>query len=97
MKTDESATAEAAPNTAPAPETVEPEAEPESEAKAPETSQNAATGGAMYTIKPGETLWSIAVDQLGDGERFRDILAVNPALKSNPDLLRAGQEIRLPE
>ncbi len=97
VKTDESATAEAAPNTAPAPETVEPEAEPESEAKAPETPQKAATGGAMYTIKPGETLWSIAVDQLGDGERFRDILAVNPALKSNPDLLRAGQEIRLPE
>lgn len=78
--------------------TAEPEApeEPKTETKAVETPEKAATGDAFYTIKDGETLWSIAVDQLGDGERFRDILAVNPDLQRNPDLLRAGQEIRLP-
>ncbi|MBY8918211.1 tetratricopeptide repeat protein [Nitratireductor sp. L1-7-SE] len=71
--------------------------EPKSEAKAPDAAEKAAMGDAMYTIKPGETLWSIAVEQLGDGERFREILAINPDLRRNPDLLRAGQEIRLPE
>uniref|UniRef100_UPI0025D6670B tetratricopeptide repeat protein n=1 Tax=uncultured Nitratireductor sp. TaxID=520953 RepID=UPI0025D6670B len=86
-----------APGTVPAPEAEETEEEPKSEAKAAETPQKAAVGDAMYTIKSGETLWSIAVDQLGDGERFREILAINPALKRNPDLLRAGQEIRLPD
>ncbi|MEQ9248749.1 MAG: tetratricopeptide repeat protein, partial [Nitratireductor sp.] len=77
-------------------ETGEPADEPKSEAKAPDAAEKAATGDAMYTIKPGETLWSIAVEQLGDGERFREILAINPGLRRNPDLLRAGQEIRLP-
>ncbi|SEB87786.1 Tetratricopeptide repeat-containing protein [Nitratireductor aquibiodomus] len=77
-------------------ETGEPADEPKSEAKAPDAAEKAAMGDAMYTIKPGETLWSIAVGQLGDGERFREILAINPDLRRNPDLLRAGQEIRLP-
>ncbi|EKF19912.1 hypothetical protein NA2_06208 [Nitratireductor pacificus pht-3B] len=63
----------------------------------PAPSSEATGAGAAYVIKPGETLWSIAVDQLGNGERFREILAINPALRRNPDLLRAGQEIRLPE
>ncbi|WP_367715542.1 tetratricopeptide repeat protein [Nitratireductor sp. GISD-1A_MAKvit] len=75
----------------------EPESEPEDRTTEPQAPENGDAGDVMYTIKPGETLWSIAADQLGDGERFRDILAINPDLQRNPDLLRAGQEIRLPE
>ncbi|MCR4269272.1 tetratricopeptide repeat protein [Nitratireductor sp. ZSWI3] len=52
---------------------------------------------ASYVIRPGDTLWSIALEQLGDGERFREILSLNPFLRRNPDLLRAGQQIVLPE
>lgn len=80
----------------PAEKQTAPEAMPKA-AMEPATPPEKSAAGGTYVIKPGETLWSIAVDRLGNGERFRDILAINPALKRNPDLLRAGQEIRLPE
>lgn len=57
-----------------------------------------AAGGvpAAYVVKPGETLWSIAVDRLGRGDLYIDILEANPALQGNPDLIRPGQELRMP-
>lgn len=30
-----------------------------------------------YTVKPGDTLWSIAKDKLGDGRQYREILKTN--------------------
>ncbi|MDS1138471.1 tetratricopeptide repeat protein [Nitratireductor indicus] len=77
-----------APKEEPAPAPAQPE--DKSEASAPGDMQDA------YVVKRGDTLWSIAAEQLGDGERFREILSLNPALKRNPDLLRSGMEIRLP-
>ena len=49
-----------------------------------------------YTVKPGQTLWSIAVEQLGDGNRYHDILELNPALGGDPDRIETGQELKLP-
>jgi len=48
-----------------------------------------------YTIKKGDTLWSIAKKHLGDGQRWRDIVAANPGLA--PAKLRVGQKITLPK
>ena len=47
-----------------------------------------------YTIKDGDTLWSIAQRMYGDGQRWVDIVRANPGLE--PKKLRVGQEITLP-
>jgi nucleoid-associated protein YgaU len=47
-------------------------------------------------VAPGDTLWKIANDQLGDGHRFLEIIQLNPALKRRPDVLTPGQILELP-
>ena len=47
-----------------------------------------------YTIKKKDTLWSIAARHLGNGQRYRDILAANPGL--NAKKLPVGKVITLP-
>jgi tetratricopeptide (TPR) repeat protein len=56
----------------------------------------AAAGPAQYVVQPGQSLWSIAVDHLGDGTRYREILDLNPELQGDPARLRPGQSLRLP-
>ncbi|MCT7373610.1 tetratricopeptide repeat protein [Chelativorans sp. EGI FJ00035] len=58
--------------------------------------QTDAAATRTYTVKPGQTLWSIAVDELGDGNRYHDILELNPFLRGDPDRVGAGQELKLP-
>ena len=53
-----------------------------------------ATGPTTYTIREGDTLWSIAEEHYGDGQRWQDILDANPGLQ--PRKMSAGQEIVLP-
>jgi hypothetical protein len=48
-----------------------------------------------YTVRAGDTLWSIAAARLGDGNRWREIAALN-ALK-NPDDISVGQKLKLPK
>jgi len=48
-----------------------------------------------YTIKKTDTLWSIAIRFLNDGQRWKDIVDENPGL--DPRKLKPGQTIRLPE
>ncbi|MDA4844873.1 tetratricopeptide repeat protein [Hoeflea poritis] len=49
-----------------------------------------------YKVKPGQTLWTIADEVLGDGNRYREILLLNPSLKEGADVIHPGQIIRLP-
>jgi nucleoid-associated protein YgaU len=58
----------------------------------PATSLPVADG--TYTIKKKDTLWSIAARHLGNGQRYRDILAANPGL--NAKKLPVGKVITLP-
>jgi len=51
-------------------------------------------GPVDYTIQKGDTLWSIAKKHLGDGKRWKDIVAANPGLK--PEKLKVGQKIVIP-
>jgi tetratricopeptide (TPR) repeat protein len=50
-----------------------------------------------HVVARGESLWSIARDQLGDAERFRDILSLNPALNADPSSLEIGDTLLLPQ
>ena len=51
---------------------------------------------AAYTVQPGQSLWSIAVDKLGDGARYLEILNLNPELRGDPGRIMPGQELKLP-
>jgi len=47
-----------------------------------------------HTVKSGETLWKIAVTELGDGSRYMEIAKLNNL--PNPDLISVGQVLNLP-
>lgn len=48
-----------------------------------------------YTIQSGDSLWSIAQKQLGNGSRFNEILKLNPKLTAKSNLV-VGGKIKLP-
>jgi tetratricopeptide (TPR) repeat protein len=65
---------------------------------APEPTKSAvAVVPAAYKVQRGQSLWSIAVDQLGNGNRYIEILNLNPQLQGDPGRIVPGQELRLPE
>lgn len=55
---------------------------------------SAAPGTGDYTVKPGDTIRSIAASQLGNGNDWKKIQDANPGL--NPRALRTGQTIKIP-
>ena len=50
--------------------------------------------GREYTIKSGDTLEGIARAELGDGQRWKQIVEMNPGL--DPKSLKIGKKIMLP-
>lgn len=48
-----------------------------------------------YTVKQGDTLWKIALSQLGDGERWQEIAEANDIPIDNPEV-EIGQELTIP-
>lgn len=49
-----------------------------------------------YTVKPGDTLWAIAKQTLGDGSRWREIYNNNvDVIGKDPNLIRPGQVLRI--
>ncbi len=49
----------------------------------------------IYIVRPGESLWSIAEDQLGSGQRYREIERLNQDRLAASGL-RPGLNLRLP-
>ncbi|MBI4479111.1 MAG: LysM peptidoglycan-binding domain-containing protein [Acidobacteria bacterium] len=49
----------------------------------------------VVRVSPGDSLWKIATRHLGDGNQWRVIASANPEI-TNPDVIHAGQQIRLP-
>jgi len=47
------------------------------------------------TVQRGDSLWKLAQQTLGRGNRFPELLAVNPSVV-NPNQIRAGAELLLP-
>ena len=58
------------------------------------TTPAAAPAGADYTVKSGDTLEAIARAQLGDGQKWRAIVEMNPGL--DPKALKVGQKLKMP-
>ncbi len=56
------------------------------------------TRGNLYTIKSGDTLFIVAEQQLGDGNRWREILKPDgtPFTDQDASNLQVGQEICIP-
>ncbi|MEB3329800.1 MAG: LysM peptidoglycan-binding domain-containing protein, partial [Candidatus Sericytochromatia bacterium] len=50
-----------------------------------------------YVVRRGDTLSLIAQDRLGEMERWTEIYEVNAASIDDPDLIRPGQRLLLPE
>jgi nucleoid-associated protein YgaU len=53
-------------------------------------------GEGAYVVKEGETLWSIAEKQYGDGIYFVRIAEANPTM-GDPQKLRPGQKLVIPK
>jgi nucleoid-associated protein YgaU len=49
----------------------------------------------VLTVQPGDSLWKLAQQNLGDGLRWHDLLAANPAIV-DPNHIVAGSQIFLP-
>ena len=56
----------------------------------------AESGPRTYTVQSGDTLWKIAEENLGDGNRFSEIYEANRDVLDNPDHILPGQELKLP-
>ncbi|OLD83445.1 MAG: hypothetical protein AUF67_00945 [Acidobacteria bacterium 13_1_20CM_58_21] len=52
-------------------------------------------GWHVVTVKPGDSLWKLAQQNLGKGPRWRDLLALNPRIV-DANHIAAGSQIYLP-
>lgn len=52
------------------------------------------TDTPVYVVKPGDTLWDIAANQLGNGLRYTEIAELNGL--NDADYIYQGQELKLP-
>ena len=59
------------------------------------TRTTSTAGAREYTIKDGDSLWKIAADELGNGIRYEEILAMNPQITKN-STLAVGTKIKIP-
>jgi nucleoid-associated protein YgaU len=58
----------------------------------------AADGKRTYTVKAGDSFYSIAKSQLGSASRWKELLALNTStVKGDPTALQPGQQLVLPE
>jgi nucleoid-associated protein YgaU len=59
-----------------------------------------ATGAAAsntYTVKPGDTLSKIAKEFLGNANAYMEIFNANKDQLSDPDKIKPGQQLRIPQ
>ncbi len=52
--------------------------------------------GRAYIVRDGDTLWKIAAEQLGDGNRYKEIAKMNSDVLANEDALDVGLHLKLP-
>lgn len=50
----------------------------------------------IYTVKPGDSLWKIANEQLGDPAEVKTIKSLNDDVLKGGDVVRVGMKLRLP-
>jgi 5'-nucleotidase/UDP-sugar diphosphatase len=59
-----------------------------------QTPSAAGTASGSYTVRKGDTLFSIAKQSYGNGNQWQRIASANPGLA--PSTLKAGQKIMIP-
>jgi nucleoid-associated protein YgaU len=58
---------------------------------------NSIPGAAkLYTVKEGDSLWKIAASQLGDGNRYKEIIKLNPNVSTDGENLAIGMKLKIP-
>ncbi|MCG3120529.1 MAG: hypothetical protein ALAOOOJD_03273 [bacterium] len=50
----------------------------------------------VYTVKAGDTLSKIAKGHFGDAKRYMEIFNLNKDILTNPDLIKVGQTLKIP-
>ena len=77
---------------------AEPEqpAEPEAPAEPEQPAEPEASAYQNYTVKAGDTLWSIAKKFMGSGFRWGELFQLNADLVKNPRMIYVGQVLRVP-
>lgn len=64
---------------------------------APEIASTGTTTMTDYVVKPGDNLWDISQDLLGDATKWGDIYKANQDLiGSNPGMIHPGQQLQIP-
>ena len=77
------------------PETPEQPAEPEKPVE-PEKPAEPQQPSGSYTVKAGDSLWSIAQKHLGTGTKWEVIYKANQKLIQNPNQIQIGQVLTSP-
>lgn len=54
------------------------------------------TNAGAYLVVRGDSLWLIAKNQLGSGNRWREIYELNKGVLADPQLIYAGQKLAMP-
>lgn len=68
------------------------------DAAKPAAEKSRSTGAKTYTVKSGDSFYSIAKAQLGNSARWKQLYALNKKTVDNdPTNLRPGQVLKLPE
>ena len=57
----------------------------------------AAPAATTYTVKSGDTLSKIAKEHLGDGNSYMDIFNANRDQLTDPDKIKPGQVLKIPQ
>ncbi len=85
-----------APTRAPLPTIISsPTHVPEQKAETPKSPTAAGATPQTYTVKLGDSLWSIAQEVYGDGNSWRSIATANNL--ANPQYVHVGNEFKLPD
>lgn len=51
---------------------------------------------SWHVVREGESLWQIAADRLGDGNRYDEIAKLNAGVLDSEDFLSVGMRLRMP-
>ena len=50
----------------------------------------------VYIVKDGDSFWEIAASQLGDANRYKEIIKLNPNVSTNDKNLAVGMKLKMP-
>jgi len=61
-----------------------------------QTSQPSKEQFRQYLVKESDSLWQIAAEQLGNGNRYEEIIELNKSVITDADTLVVGMKLKLP-